>query len=98
MYPLYICYFTFGFCMTFGSIAMNFEMMESLQFTPVEMTMSYGVIAAPWCIRPVFGLVSDTFQIIDWGKRRPYIFCCENKILIDKNQSVVEYGFFFEYA
>lgn len=62
--------------MTFGSIAMNFEMMESLQFTPVEMTMSYGVIAAPWCIKPVFGLVSDTFQIIDWGKRRPYIFCC----------------------
>lgn len=76
MYPLYICYFTFGFCMTFGSIAMNFEMMESLQFTPVEMTMSYGVIAAPWCIKPVFGLISDTFKVIDWGKRRPYIFCC----------------------
>lgn len=55
---------------------MNFEMMESLKFTPVEMTMSYGVIAAPWCIKPAFGLISDKFQIIDWGKRRPYIFCC----------------------
>lgn len=76
MLSLYLCYFTFGFCMSFGSIAMNFEMMESLQFTPVEMTMSYGVIAAPWCIKPIFGLISDTFQIADWGKRRPYIFIC----------------------
>lgn len=76
MLSLYICYFTFGFCLSFGSIAMNFEMMEKLKFSPVEMTMSYGVIAAPWCIKPVFGLISDRYQIIDWGKRRPYIFCC----------------------
>lgn len=55
---------------------MNFEMMETLQFTPVEMTLSYGVIAAPWCIKPVFGLISDKFEFLDWGKRRPYIFCC----------------------
>lgn len=40
------------------------------------MTMSYGVMAAPWCIKPVFGLVSDRYHIIDWGKRRPYICCC----------------------
>jgi len=61
--------------MTFGSIAMNFEMMETLKFTPVEMTMSYGVIAIPWCIKPMFGIISDKFHIVDWGKRRPYIFC-----------------------
>lgn len=76
MYSLYICYFTFGFCLSFGSIAMNFEMMDSLKFTPVEMTMSYGVMAAPWCIKPVFGMISDKYKIIDWGKRRPYIFFC----------------------
>lgn len=76
MIALYLCYFTFGFSMTFGSIAMNFEMMETLKFTPVEMTMSYGVIAIPWCIKPLFGIISDKYHIVDWGKRRPYIFCC----------------------
>ena len=76
MFPLYLCYFTFGFCMSFGSIAMNFEMMEHLKFSPVEMTMAVGVVAAPWCIKPVFGLISDKYLIFDWGKRRPYISAC----------------------
>jgi len=30
MYSLYLCYFTFGFCLTFGSITISFEMMETL--------------------------------------------------------------------
>lgn len=76
MYSLYVCYFTFGFCLSFGSIAMNFEMMEHLKFSPVEMTMSVGIAAAPWCIKPVFGLISDKYVIFDWGKRRPYISFC----------------------
>lgn len=76
MIPLYLCYFTFGFCMSFGSIAVDFEMMEDLKFTPVEMTMGYGIIAAPWCIKPFFGWISDTVPVFDWGKRRPYIFFC----------------------
>lgn len=74
MYSLYLCYFTFGFCLTFGSIAISFEMMETLKFTPVEMTMAYGIIAGPWCIKPIFGMISDSFKCFDWGKRRPYIF------------------------
>lgn len=74
MYSLYLCYFTFGFCLTFGSIAISFEMMETLKFTPVEMTMAYGIIAGPWCIKPVFGMISDSLKCFDWGKRRPYIF------------------------
>lgn len=76
MYSLYICYFTFGFCLSFGAIAMNFEMMEHLKFSPVEMTMSVGIASAPWCIKPVFGLISDKYIVFDWGKRRPYISMC----------------------
>ena len=76
MLPLYLCYFTFGFCLSFGGIAMNFEMMDNLLFTPVEMTLSVGVIATPWCIKPVFGTISDKFPVMDWGKRRPYISFC----------------------
>ena len=74
MYSLYLCYFTFGFCFTFGSIAMNFEMMDALKFSPVEMTVAYGIIASPWCIKPIFGMISDSLTCFNWGKRRPYIF------------------------
>lgn len=76
MYALYLCYFTFGFCLSFGAIAMNFEMMETLKFTPVEMTLSMGIVAAPWCIKPIFGFISDKYPAFDWGKRRPYISAC----------------------
>lgn len=76
MLPLYLCYFTFGFCMSFGGIAMNFEMIDNLKFTPVELTVSVGIISIPWCIKPLFGMISDKYPIMDWGKRRPYISFC----------------------
>ena len=76
MFALYLCYFTFGFCLSFGGIAVNFEMMDTLSFTPVEMTMAYGIIAFPWCIKPVFGYISDHVNVFNWGKRRPYISFC----------------------
>ena len=37
------------------------------------MAVSYGIISSPWCVKPLFGFVSDTFGIFDWGRRRPYI-------------------------
>jgi MFS family permease len=54
----------------------NFVMMDKLAFTPVEMTMAYGVIAFPWCVKPVFGYLSDNVMVFDWGKRRAYISLC----------------------
>lgn len=71
---LYICYFTFGWSFSFVAVAMQFIMINDLKFTPVEMTMSYGLLSAPWTIKPLYGMISDKFEIFDWGRRRPYIF------------------------
>ena len=70
---LYFCYFTFGYCLSFPGVATQFTMIDGLHFTPVEMTMAMGIISSPWTIKPLFGLISDKFEIFDWGRRRPYI-------------------------
>jgi predicted MFS family arabinose efflux permease len=70
---LYICYFTFGWSFSFGAVAMQFVMINTLKFTPVELTMSYGILSAPWTMKPLYGMVSDKFEVFDWGRRRPYI-------------------------
>ena len=70
---LYLCYFTFGWCLSYTGIAIQFTMIDHLQFTPVEMTMSIGVISAPWCVKPLYGFISDKYAVFDWGRRRPYI-------------------------
>jgi len=48
-------------------------MIDKLHYTPVEMTMAYGVISSPWCIKPLYGYISDRYTIFNWGRRRPYI-------------------------
>lgn len=73
MIPLYLCYFTFGFALAFPGIATQFTMIEDLHFHPSSMTYAYGFIALPWCLKPVYGFISDSFPVFDWGKRRPYI-------------------------
>ena len=67
------CYFTIGFVVSFPSIAIQFVFMEKLHSSPISMAMSYGIIAFPWCIKPIYGYISDKYTIFDWGKRRPYI-------------------------
>lgn len=48
-------------------------MIDHLKFTPVAMTMCIGIISAPWCVKPLYGFVSDKYSVFDWGRRRPYI-------------------------
>lgn len=70
---LYLCYFTFGWCFAFSAIAVQFTMINDLLFSPVEVSYSMALIAFPWCLKPFYGLISDVYQIFDWGNRRPYI-------------------------
>lgn len=70
---LYLCYFTFGWCFAFSAIAVQFTMINDLLFSPVEVSYSMALITFPWCLKPFYGLLSDVFQIFDWGNRRPYI-------------------------
>ena len=48
-------------------------MIDHLRFTPVAMTMSIGIMSAPWCVKPLYGFISDKYAVFDWGRRRPYI-------------------------
>jgi len=70
---LYFCYFTFGYCLSFPGVATQFIMIDVLHFSPVEMTMAMGIISSPWTMKPLFGFLSDKYEIFDWGRRRPYI-------------------------
>jgi Na+/melibiose symporter-like transporter len=67
------CYFVIGFVVSFPAIATQFVFMEKISASPVEMTIAYGLIAIPWCIKPLYGYISDRYTMFDWGKRRPYI-------------------------
>ena len=67
------CYFVIGFVVSFPTIAIQFVFMEKISASPVEMTIAYGLIATPWCIKPLYGYISDRYTMFDWGKRRPYI-------------------------
>lgn len=73
LFYLYLCYFTFGWCLSFIGIATQFTMIDRLKLSPVEMTMAYGIISSPWCIKPLYGFISDRYIVFDWGRRRPYI-------------------------
>lgn len=73
LFYLYLCYFTFGWCLSFCGIATQFTMMDNLGFTPVEMSLSFGIISSPWCIKPLYGFISDKYAIFEYGRRRPYI-------------------------
>lgn len=59
--------------MSFPGVATQFTMIDTLHFSPVEMTISMGIVSSPWTLKPIFGFISDKFEIFNWGRRRPYI-------------------------
>tara|TARA_B100000902_G_C27305573_1_gene915241 strand:- start:164 stop:1435 length:1272 start_codon:yes stop_codon:yes gene_type:complete len=72
---LYSLYFTIGFTLAFPSVAIQFTIMDIL--SPVGAGIAYGAIAAPWCLKPIYGFMSDKYPMFNWGKRKPYIsFAC----------------------
>ena len=68
------CYFTFGFCLSFPAIATQFLYINELKLSPVSVAVSYSIISLPWILKPIYGYISDQYTILNWGKRRPYIF------------------------
>lgn len=72
-YFLYLCYYTFGWCLSFSAIAIRFTMIDKLKMSPVETGYSMVLISSPWCLKPFYGMISDMFPVFDWGNRRPYI-------------------------
>ena len=65
-------YFLLGFCFQFTSIAMRFWLIETVQVTPAQMAAIFGVVSIPWCLKPLYGFISDSTPIFGY-RRRPYM-------------------------
>ena len=65
-------YLLLGFVFQFPSVSMRFWCIEKVKMTPAQMMGMGGVIGIPWCLKPIFGFISDSFPILGY-RRKPYI-------------------------
>ena len=70
--PLLSFYFLLGFCFQFPSVAMRYWMMNDVQVSPAQMSAMMGVATIPWCLKPFYGFISDSYPIQGF-RRRPYM-------------------------
>ena len=68
--PLLFFYFLLGFCFSFPSIAMRYWLMDWV--TPAQMAAIFGIVSIPWCLKPLYGFLSDSYPIFGY-RRRPYM-------------------------
>ena len=59
--------------MSFPAIAVQFIFTDKMHISPVTMAVSYSIASMPWCVKPIYGYISDKYALFNWGKRRPYI-------------------------
>jgi hypothetical protein len=69
---LLLFYFLLGFCFGFPAVALEFYLIDTLKMEPATMTALFGIVSLPWCMKPLLGLISDTFPIRGYH-RIPYI-------------------------
>ena len=60
-----------GFVMAFPCVAVQMFLMDKI--SPVNTAITYGIISFPWCLKPIYGFVSDKYPVFDLGHRKPYI-------------------------
>tara|TARA_B110001452_G_scaffold263947_1_gene266176 strand:+ start:1567 stop:2793 length:1227 start_codon:yes stop_codon:yes gene_type:complete len=72
MVPLLLFYFLLGFNFAFPSVAVRYWLMETVQVTPAQMAAIFGVISVPWCMKPIFGFISDSKPIFGY-RRKSYM-------------------------
>jgi len=53
-------------------MAMRFWMIDDVQVTPAQMAAIFGVTSIPWCLKPLYGFISDSYPIGGY-RRRPYM-------------------------
>ena len=68
---LLFAYFTVGFAAAFPAVACSYELLR-LGFTASEMATVAVFASLPWCLKPIWGYVSDTFPVCGY-RRRPYV-------------------------
>jgi len=72
MWALFTFYFLLGLCFQFPSVAMRFWLIDTVGVSPAQMAAIFGVVAIPWCLKPLYGFVSDSNPIFGY-RRRPYM-------------------------
>jgi folate/biopterin transporter len=70
--PLLSFYLLLGFCFQFPTVAMRYWMMEEVRVSPAQMSAIFGVVAIPWCMKPIYGFISDSYPLFGL-RRRPYM-------------------------
>lgn len=65
-------YFMLGFIFQYPSVAMRFWLIETVKLSPAQMLAIDGLIGIPWCLKPLYGFISDSFPIFGY-RRIPYI-------------------------
>lgn len=70
--PLLLFYLLLGFGFQFTSVAMRYWMMDTVRVSPAQMTAIFGVVSIPWCLKPVYGFISDSYPIFGY-RRRSYM-------------------------
>jgi hypothetical protein len=68
---LILVYFGQGF-RYFGSMPMLLYFKDTMNFTPADLSMIESLIVVAWYLKPIFGLISDTFPIFGY-RRKSYI-------------------------
>ena len=61
-----------GFVFQFPSVAMRFWLIEKVKLSPAQLMAMGGLAGIPWCLKPVYGFMSDTYPIFGY-RRRPYV-------------------------
>ena len=69
---LLFAYFTIGFCTVFPSLAASYIMINTLDFSASDVAMTGLFCSVPWCLKPVWAYISDTFACCGY-RRRPYV-------------------------
>ena len=65
-------YLLLGFCFQFPSVAMRYWLMEDVGVSPAQMGAIFGVTTIPWCLKPLYGFISDSYPLFGF-RRRPYM-------------------------
>ena len=65
-------YLMLGFIFQFPSVAMRFWLIETVNMSPAQMMAMSGLVGIPWCLKPIYGFISDSCPIFGY-KRKPYI-------------------------
>lgn len=72
MVPLLLFYLLLGFNFAFPSVAMRYWLMDTVQVTPAQMAAIFGVVSIPWCLKPLFGFISDSRPLFGY-RRKSYM-------------------------